>query len=64
MKLTGEQIRELAEFADGADCRISKPQFGINKATYERHYWVVVTRIEDKEKVVIYDTGQIERVTI
>ncbi len=63
MKLTGEQINELAEFADGADVVITwSSKFFAIWGNNELVRWVNVRREEDDEKVRIYDTGQIERI--
>jgi hypothetical protein len=61
MKLTGDQITALADFADGADCQVSTPVKGTMAG--EPRSYVPVTRIEDKERVRIYDDGGVERVS-
>ena len=60
MVLTGEQIKVLAEFADGDDCQVSAPVKGM--IGYEPRSYVEVKRVEDNELVRIYDNGGIERV--
>jgi hypothetical protein len=61
MRLTGDQITALADFADGADCQVSTPVKGTMAG--EPRSYVPVTRIEDKERVRIYDDGGVERVS-
>jgi hypothetical protein len=62
MRLTGEQVATLADFADGTEVIVSdkKAQTGLMDGQVRRR--VHVKRVEDDEKVYIYDTGQIERV--
>lgn len=60
MILTGDQITELAAFADGADCRISPPVKGTIGG--EPRSYVQVQRVEDNERIRIYDDGGSERV--
>jgi len=58
MKLTGEIIRELADFADGAECKI------VNDGKYalagEILSAVLVTRKEDGESIRIFENGMVE----
>lgn len=59
--LTGEQITELADFADGTDCTV------VNDGSYatgqmEIRRAVIVIRSEDGVKVRIFDNGQIEAI--
>jgi hypothetical protein len=61
MKLSGDQIRTLADFSDGDDCFIARPKKGLMGG--EIITAVIVTRIDDPvERVRIFETGQIERV--
>lgn len=62
MRLTGEMITTLADFADGAECLVTQNKASTGIMDGERHRRIHVKRVEDNETVWVYDTGQIERV--
>ena len=59
MRLSGEQIKELADFSDGDECAIGRP----SKVMLgdEMLSVVPVKRISDNERVRLYENGMIER---
>lgn len=66
MKLTSEQISSLLDFADGDDIKIDPYQLSlIRKGTNEFVRYLIATRNDGglKEKVRIFESGQIERFT-